>query len=134
MSPVCPRCDGKGKIELNEKCPECSGGIIRCIACEGYGRITCVVCGGKGGIDECDNCNGRGEVTIFEPTLTGWIGHDKWIKCDKCMGLGYYPPCVKCEGSKQIDCPTCKGSGSTGCAICGGSGRKTVSCPICEGY
>ncbi len=52
----------KGKA-FDHKCSNCSGaGLVRCIRCQGDGKLnsgTCYYCDGRGTI-ECPACNGRG--------------------------------------------------------------------------
>lgn len=95
-------------------------------------------CGGRKDItfksnDLCDQCNG-----------TGWDKSSKFVKCDRCKGVGYT---VEVERSmfgrptqRRVICPDCNGKGNhyeKRCSHCHGSGRiekeKTISINIPAG-
>ena len=105
---VCPRCEGKKKLEKD--CPRCDGSGERvCTQCSKYstgdGVIPCGYCGGKGSIGttrpkKCPECGGPGTKEC--PTCDG----DGTLKCPKKV---YDTICPRCRFAGKVSCPTCDG-------------------------
>ena len=92
-------------------CPDCNGG-----------HSPACVCGGKGEYPQnCDLCNGTGN-----------------LNCDLCNGTGTYGDgnCYRCGGSGSMVCNRCNGNKkevfickTPSCARCGGTGRYPEGSP-----
>lgn len=89
----CSPCEGEGSIDT--KCDDCKGSGIRqdfwgqlfkhkCRGCNGSKKksVECSECQGDGRSEECEKCNGKGEVD-----------------------------CSLCSGQGKRECPECKGYG-----------------------
>ena len=93
--------------------------VNECDSCNGHGELICNKCKGERKI-ECPSCNG---------------GHRKG--CSSCDGSGRvrtsnnYHTCSKCNGSGIVTCSNCCGSGVVKCSRCDGTGK--VKCKVCEG-
>lgn len=62
----CDTCDGYGKLEDGETCPDCDGeGNNKCEYCDGEGEYECEYCYGTGQND-CPDCGGEGEIETDE--------------------------------------------------------------------
>lgn len=76
-------CEKDIKLEVNDKCDECSG---------------------KGGFNEetCPNCHGSGTVTTEQRTMFGTFMSK--TTCNKCNGLGksFKKTCSSCHGSGRV--------------------------------
>jgi hypothetical protein len=81
--------------------------------------------------EECDKCNGNGEVSCHH------CDGDGYIQCDNCDGTGH-EECSECNGTGEVEedgemvtCPNCKGDEVVTCDECAGDG--TVECDYCRG-
>jgi hypothetical protein len=70
--------------------------LVKCLNCEGSGKIECSDCEGTGA-QECNKCSGS--------------GHFEGKNCDMCVGSG------------KLKCETCQGSGKEECSDCEGNGK-----------
>ena len=87
----CPKCNGKGQVDL----------LVNCGNCKGTGFI----------IVKCGSCEGRGKIKRTPPDSRKL---DPYIKCKKCAAKGRLnKQCPKCLGKKKVDkahtCDTCNG-------------------------
>jgi len=81
---VCPKCDGKRRIEryrdgnkIYEKCPRCGGtGRVQCKKCEGSGN--CTDCEGSGR-NLCQRCEGTGIYQEYDVAVDEYIEKIKTI-------------------------------------------------------
>lgn len=87
-----------------------------CDYCNGDGDITCDTCGGDGKI-RCRACDGIGEV-----------------RCEDCDGDGEDDEgneCKECQGGGRVECEYCDGRGEYTCEDC--MGYEIKPCPKCDG-
>jgi hypothetical protein len=90
-------------------------------------------------MEECDNCNGNGDVSCDDCDGNGSIpceicDSSGSIQCTDCDGVGEDDDgdtCSNCAGEGVIDCENCEGDGNTTCDSC--NGNSTESCQECDG-
>ena len=104
---ICPLCRGEGTFECGEcsgsgeeTCSNCRRGEVDCTNCHS-GKVDCYDCEGSGLDDdnECNTCDGSGEVS-----------------------------CDECDGSGEVSCDECGGSGDVSCEECGGDCNIDCEC------
>ena len=114
-----------------------SGGFVgnECDTCDGEGEVDCNRCHGEGRVD-CSTCDGEGEVECSK------CEGDCKVECNTCDGSGKVDgeDCAECDGSGKVECDKCGGdgrmdcndcyNGSVDCSYCDGSGR--IDCPDCN--
>ena len=114
----CSKCDGQGWLTVDEE-------DLVCSSCDGDGKAThinereCGECKGKGNFprvveevsinyDDCDSCNGLGEVYFWrcggDHYCMGGI-YDDWdgkrCKTCYCRAIKMITKCDECDGRKQ---------------------------------
>lgn len=68
--------------------------------------------------ENCEECNGNGEITCH------YCGGDGEVECEECGGSGEDEEgeeCSYCDGKSQVDCDEC-GGGYLRCEYCDGNG------------
>jgi len=97
-----------------------------CDNCDGDGNVTCQYCDGNGQIS-CDSCEGEGEVDC------NMCDGDGKTECSECDGEGDIEgeTCDNCSGKGEVECDSCGASGRKTCGNCGGDGYE--SCDECNG-
>lgn len=96
-------------IDLKQKTSEEYFPDEECDYCDGNGEVSCQECDGHGEI-ECSHCDGSGQIS-----------------CEDCEG----EECSLCDGDEFIKCSDCDGDGSDTCSDCYGDGK--FECPECDG-
>lgn len=102
------------EVKHQKDCPECVGGTVECVNCNGAGDFECDFCGGTGEV-ECEDCGGTGEDSDGEP-------------CDTCQGGGYVE-CAHCNDG-YITCDVCGGGGGVTCNNCDGTSEVSSEAHI----
>ncbi len=119
------------------KCGTSEGVIEECDECEGDGEITCDECDGDGEIT-CGDCDGEGDFTCEECDGEGTLN----TYCEPCDAVGEIRvDCEECgdgvvrEGLVFVECEECDGTGEDGdgkqCKTC--EGEMQVKCEGCDG-
>lgn len=116
-----------------------------CEDCQGFGRLDCDKCGGRG----VTRCRARGcEKGQVEKKRKGDLVKDSFTlrkRCTTCDGRGI-ERCEECDGRGSILCDECQGrgdrelckrcngQGAAPCTRCKGVGRyRGEVCPTCSG-
>lgn len=134
---TCPKCHGKGKIEIpgvgsygvstdKHKCHVCGRWITdgethwdECPQCGGTGEVGGGGGGSTGSEDMLSNLT-PAELAQFENLKDLLKGHMEYPTCTKCNGSGL---CQHCGGVITLDGPSCPYCGGTGqCLSCNGHG------------
>jgi len=115
-----------------------------CEDCQGFGRLDCDHCGGRG----VERCRARGcEGGQVEKKRQSSLTKDSFTmrkRCPACDGRGF-EPCEECDGRGSILCDECQGRGDrelckrcngqgfAACTRCKGAGRyRGEECPTCN--
>ena len=93
-----------------------------CDDCNGNGEVPCEECDGNGRV-ECETCDGSGEEECPECDGIGAIevGDDELEDCEECKGEGV-TTCSDCAGEGQTECNNCNYGNQT-CHTCDGDGE-----------
>jgi hypothetical protein len=115
-----------------------------CEDCQGFGRLDCDHCGGRG----MERCRARGcDGGQVEKKRQGVLTKEAYIQhkpCTSCGGRGF-GRCEDCDGRGSILCDECQGRGDrelcrrcngqgfAACTRCKGAGRyRGAECPTCR--
>lgn len=87
---ICPACQGKKHVHV-EECKKCDGlGEIECPECDGIGSCTCFCKHDEEIEHPCYRCDGKGQIPCTNGSLLDHEAHDE--DCEACRGTGEVSP------------------------------------------